>query len=1383
MIEVGGMKVDSNLAGIALNINGQSVRAKRGATILEAAIDAGIYIPALCACPGLKPLAAEVPDRACQLCVAEAGGEIILSCLTPVSEGMVVQTNTPKLMYLRRRNLTAILRRHPNTCFTCDRRKRCGPFDICLRQAAVEERCVTCPKNGNCELQRAVDHIGIEGLPPYTPKKLPLRTDSPFFIRDHNLCILCERCVRVCEEIRGAKAIGFAYPCYRACPSGIDIPRYVRLIARGRPGAALAVIREKVPFPGSLGRVCIHPCETACQRGQAVDKPICIRMLKRFAFDNDDSWKKRSKKLPPTEKKVAVVGAGPAGLTAAYYLAKLGHSVTVFDALPEPGGMMRVGIPEYRLPRKVLGSEIEDISSAGVEIKLNTRIEAIDPLFDQGYEAIFLAVGAHQGMRLAMEGEALPGVIESVEFLRRVNLGERINPGQRVGVVGGGNVAIDSARVSLRLGAKKVTIFYRRTRVGMPARSEEVDAALEEGVEIAYLAAPSKLTRKDGNLQLELLRMELGEPDASGRSSPVPIKGSEYVTELDTLITAIGQRPEVSRDFKVKLGRGNTVEVDADMKTSRQGVFSGGDCTSGSASVIEAIAAGRKAAEAIDRYLGGKGDISESLVPPEEAMYWLEESFLVERLAALSRLSPETSAKSFEEAEHGFGRDVAIAEAMRCLECYVITPPDELLLQDANCQFCGACVDACPTGALLERGNKWVGQPDREMTTTCPYCGVGCQLDIQIKGGKIINSVPNRDSAVNKGQACVKGKFGLDFVYDGSRLTSPLVKRDGEFVAVTWEEALEVVANRLAKYKGNQFAAIASAKCTNEDNYVIQKFARVVMSTNNIDYSARLRHTPTMEGLIRSFGSDAMTNSIGEIGEAACILAIGSDTTETHPVIAVEIRRALRQGGKLIVANPRGITLCRLADLWLQHRPGTDVALLMGMMWFIVDEGLLDISFLRERSENFEAFLDSLKSFHPGFVEKVTGVSADLVAAAARIYATQKPAMIIYNGEIMQYTHGMDNVLAVADAAMLTGNIGKPSTGVNPLRVQNNLQGACDMGALPDFYTGYQPVADPDTRKKFGEAWGSTLSANPGRTLSQIYEAAYLGPARAIYLVGDNPVLSEPNARRIQTSLEKLEFLVVQDIFLTETARLAHVVLPATSFAEKEGTFTNTERRVQMVRQAIEPLGDSKPDWWITAQIAKKMGCKGFDYERPSQIMEEISRLTPSYGGITYQRIEKGGIQWPCPVAGHPGTPILHKDIFARGRGRFAPLEYKTSAQAPDEEYPLILTTERRPYHASTMTGKSKSLSRLWSEELVEINPADAQKLGIADGEMVKVISRRGEVTAKAKVTSASLMGVVNMAVHSADSPMNVLTNPALDMMARIPELKVCAVRVEPQKA
>jgi len=533
-------------------------------------------------------------------------------------------------------------------------------------------------------------------------------------------------------------------------------------------------------------------------------------------------------------------------------------------------------------------------------------------------------------------------------------------------------------------------------------------------------------------------------------------------------------------------------------------------------------------------------------------------------------------------------------------------------------------------------------------------------------------------------------------------------------------------------------------------------------------------------GLVTSFGSGAMTNSIHEVGDAACILAIGTNTTENHPVIGVEVMRALRNGGKLIVANPLEIGLVRFADLWLRQRPGTDVALLMGMMRVIVDEGLTDSTFIEERCEDFDAFKESLKSFDLDSVEKITGVPKEDIAEAARIYAGNKPSTLLYAMGITQHTHGTDNVLAVANLAMLTGNIGKPSTGVNPLRGQNNVQGACDLGALPNVYPDYQAVADAAIKEKFEKSWGGSLDSKPGLTLTEMFTAADKGQIKSIYLIGENPVLSDPDASHIKQSMEKLEFLVVQDIFLTETAELADVVLPGVSFAEKDGTFTNTERRVQRVRKALEPVGEAKPDWLITSQIAQKMGAKGFDFENPSQILEEIASLTPSYAGINYSRLEKAGLQWPCPNQEHPGTPILHTEKFSRGKGKFVPLEYKPSAELPDDKYPLMLTTKRSLYHFHTgsMTRKVKGLNDMLSEEMVQINPDDAAALGIADGDEVRIASRRGEVMAKASVVEASPKGVVSMDFHFAESPVNQLTNPALDPVAKIPELKVCAVKV-----
>jgi formate dehydrogenase major subunit len=494
------------------------------------------------------------------------------------------------------------------------------------------------------------------------------------------------------------------------------------------------------------------------------------------------------------------------------------------------------------------------------------------------------------------------------------------------------------------------------------------------------------------------------------------------------------------------------------------------------------------------------------------------------------------------------------------------------------------------------------------------------------------------------------------------------------------------------------------------------------------------------------------------------------------------VRAAVRKGSKLIVANPKEIDLCRIADHFLQHKPGTDVPLLMGMARVIWEEGLYDKSFVESRCENFEAFEESLAEFDLDFVEKLTGVPREKIVEAARCYASESPASIIYCMGITQHVQGTDNVLATANLAMLTGNIGKPSTGVNPLRGQNNVQGACDMGSLPNVYPGYQAVNVPENKTKFESAWGCTLSDTPGLTHTEIFDAVHSGKIKALYLVGENPFLSEANSSHATEALQRAEFLVVQDIFLTETAELADVILPAASFAEKDGTFTNTERRVQRVRKAIEPRGDSKPDWWIACEIAKRLDGKGFDFPGPKEIMEEISSLVPSYAGISYERLERGGLQWPCPSEDHPGTPILHTERFATstGKGKFMPLTYRKSGEEPDEEYPLLLTTDRSLFHFhGTMTRRVYGLNVLDKEEAVKIHPEDASRLGLSDGETVRVASRRGKVDTKVMVTDECPPGTVSMTFHFAETPTNVLTCCELDPVAKTPGTKVCAVRIE----
>ena len=526
-----------------------------------------------------------------------------------------------------------------------------------------------------------------------------------------------------------------------------------------------------------------------------------------------------------------------------------------------------------------------------------------------------------------------------------------------------------------------------------------------------------------------------------------------------------------------------------------------------------------------------------------------------------------------------------------------------------------------------------------------------------------------------------------------------------------------------------------------------------------------------------------MSNSIEEVGRASTIIAIGTNTTQAHPIIALQVKKAARNGAKLIVANPKEIDLCRHASLHLQQKPGTDVPLIMGMIRVIIDEKLSDTAFIKDRCENYDEFVKSLEPFDLDSVAGITGVPAEQIADAARLYATNTPSTILYTMGITQHSHGTDNVWALSNLALVTGNIGKPSTGVNPLRGQNNVQGSSDMGALPDVYPGYQKVDDPEVQKKYEKAWGYSLSPVPGLTHSEMFDHIHDGKITALYLVGENPFLSEANANHAIEAMNRLDFMVVQDIFLTETAELADVVLPASTFAEKDGTFTNTERRVQRVRKAIPSVGNSKPDWWITCQIAKRMGASGFNFTDPEEVMTEIASLAPAYGGISYERLENGGLQWPCPSDDHPGTPILHTEKFntANGKAKLMPLLYRPSAELPNKKYPLMLTTDRSlfHYHTGSMTRKVAGLEQLKSEELLKINPKDASSLGIVDSEMVQISSRRGTTKVKAKLTKICPPGLVSMTFHFAESPTNVLTNDALDPHAKIPETKVCAVRVD----
>ena len=668
-----------------------------------------------------------------------------------------------------------------------------------------------------------------------------------------------------------------------------------------------------------------------------------------------------------------------------------------------------------------------------------------------------------------------------------------------------------------------------------------------------------------------------------------------------------------------------------------------------------------------------------------------------------------------------------------------------------------------------------------EVKTVCPYCGVGCNIIVVSDGNKILNIIPSKYDAINYGTICIKGWKGLSFAESNKRLKKPLLKKGNGFIEITWEEAIKIAVKRLKeifeKYGPDSIGFQSSAKCTNEDNYLMQKLARQVFKTNNVDHCARSCHASTIEGLISTIGSGAMTTSIRDIDNSELYFIIGSNTTEQHPIIGARIINNVLIGKKLILADPRKIQISNFATIHMRQYPGTDLALLNTMANVIVEKGLYDKKFIEERTENFEEYLKVIDFYDVDRGSRITGVEPELIEKAAIMYAKSR-SIIFYAMGITQHTQGTENVQAIANLAMLTGNIGKKGTGIAPLRGHNNVQGASDMGALADFLPGYKRVYDDEGRKIFEKAWNTQLPSKPGAALNEMFDLARKGKIKGLYIMGENPVISEPESDLIIESFKNLEFLIVQDIFLTETAIYADLVLPSLSFAEKLGTFTNTERRIQMVRPFLSPPGEAKADWEIITMIAREMGYD-WRYSSPEDIMNEISSLVPQYSGLTYSCIEYNGVQWP--VNGCKGTEIMHTQNFTRGKGKFIPSYWKRPDEYTDKEYPFILTTGRLYYqfHTGTMTRKSNILEREAPEPFAEINPDDAKTMGIRDGDCIKITSKYGSVNIRARLTDMVPKGILFAPFHYFESPINRITNPKTDPVAKIPELKVTAVRIE----
>lgn len=684
--------------------------------------------------------------------------------------------------------------------------------------------------------------------------------------------------------------------------------------------------------------------------------------------------------------------------------------------------------------------------------------------------------------------------------------------------------------------------------------------------------------------------------------------------------------------------------------------------------------------------------------------------------------------------------------------------------------------------------------PDRTVRTTCPYCGVGCQMDLHIKNDMIYRVGAPFDAAPNYGNLCVKGRFGTDFTMHPRRLKTPLIRvgGPGAFREATWEEAMSLVSSRLSRivrdHGGDAIATYACAKATNEDNYVFQKWVRAVLHTNNIDHCARLCHAGSVTGLQLAIGSSAMSNSIAEMENLDTFIVTGSNTTETHPVISLFLKKAVRQNGaKLIVIDPRQIEMTDFATLWLRQNPGTDVAVYQAMAHVIVTEELYDEAFVGARTEGFAEYAQSLASFTPEWAEEISGVPAEDIRRAARMYATAQSAAIYWGMGISQSTHGTDNALSLVNLALLTGHIGRPGTGLNPLRGQNNVQGCSDSGGLPNVYTAYQRVDDPAVRAQFEQTWRTALSPDPGLTVTEMMDAALTGAIRAMVVLGEDPLMSEPNIDHARHALEALDFMVCIDILPNRTTDYAHVILPAASFAEKDGTFTNSDRRVQRVRRALPLAGQSRLDWQIICDLARRMETElgietsaGFDYSDAEAIWEEMRRVTPDFFGITYERLEReGGVHWPCPALDHPGTPYLFAEDFPRGKGKFWALDYGTESELPDDEYPYHLTTGRVLFHwhGGALTRRSK-LDDIFPEPVLEIHPDDAQALDIATGDWIEATSRRGRIVCRALVTGRSPAGTVFLPFHFAEAAANLLTWEKVDPRAKIPDFKMTAVRL-----
>ncbi|WP_440966499.1 formate dehydrogenase subunit alpha [Massilia sp. GER05] len=719
----------------------------------------------------------------------------------------------------------------------------------------------------------------------------------------------------------------------------------------------------------------------------------------------------------------------------------------------------------------------------------------------------------------------------------------------------------------------------------------------------------------------------------------------------------------------------------------------------------------------------------------------------------------------------------------------------------STCVACGECVQACPTGALAPARGAALVVPDKQVDSVCPYCGVGCQLTYHVKDNRIVR-VEGRDGPANHGRLCVKGRYGYDYAHHPQRLTRPLIRREGVpkrgdftmdpdrvldvFREATWDEALEAAGGGLARIRdahgGRALAGFGSAKGSNEEAYLFQKLVRTGFGSNNVDHCTRLCHASSVAALLEGIGSGAVSNPVMDVTRAEVVLVIGANPTVNHPVAATWMKNAAKMGTKLVVADPRRSDLARHAHRFLQFKPDTDVALLNAMMHTIVEENLVDPAFIADRTSGYDALAANVAHYSPEAMAPICGIAAETIRYVARLYATSKGSMILWGMGVSQHVHGTDNARCLIALALMTGQIGRPGTGLHPLRGQNNVQGASDAGLIPMMYPDYRRVDDARAQAKFEAAWGRKLDAKAGLTVVEIMDDILAGGIKGMYIMGENPAMSDPDANHAREALAALEHLVVQDIFLTETAYLADVILPASSFAEKTGSFTNTDRVVQLGRQALDPPGDARQDLWIIQQMAHRLGLD-WAYAGPAAVFDEMRTLMPSIAGITWDRLEHdGAVTYPCHAAGDPGEPVVFTREFPRegGRARFVPADIIPADERPDTEYPVVLITGRQleHWHTGSMTRRAGVLDALEPDPVALVHPLDLEALGGRPGDVITIASRRGEVALYARADDGTPRGAVFVPFCYYEAAINRLTNAALDPYGKIPEFKYCAVRV-----